>query len=54
MTVARLIAGLLLALPMCAQSTPVWTTLLRGSWVRTGSAAAGDVTLAFKDRSNGA
>jgi hypothetical protein len=31
-----------------AQTAP-WTTSLRGSWVRTGPAAQGDVTLAAKD-----
>ncbi len=31
-----------------AQSAP-WTSTVRGSWVRNGTAAAGDVTLASKD-----
>jgi hypothetical protein len=48
MTAARLIAGFLLTLPICAQTTP-WTSVLRGSWVRTGPSAAGDVTLASKE-----
>jgi hypothetical protein len=48
MTAARLIARFLLALPIRAQTTP-WTTVLRGSWVRTSPAAAGDVSLASKE-----
>jgi hypothetical protein len=42
------LAFILLALPAFAQTNP-WTTTLRGSWVQTGPAAAGDVTLASKD-----
>ncbi len=38
----------LLALPAFAQNAP-WTSTVRGSWVETGAAAAGDVTLAAKD-----
>ena len=36
------------ALTASAQNTP-WTSSVRGSWVQTGPAAAGDVTLATKD-----
>src|ERR1035441_1671036 len=49
----RLIACFLLALCILAlsrasaQSAP-WTTAVRGSWVQTGPAASGDVTLAAK------
>lgn len=38
----------LLAMPALAQSRP-WTGVVRGSWVQTGPAAAGDITLAAKD-----
>jgi hypothetical protein len=56
MTLRRvcMLAGLLLALRALtstrasAQSAP-WTTTVRGSWVQTGPAGQGDVTLAAKD-----
>jgi len=32
--------------PFCAAQTAPWTVALRGSWVQTGPAATGDVTLA--------
>ncbi len=38
----------LLAVSAFAQTTP-WSAPLRGSWVQTGPAAAGDVTLATRD-----
>ena len=38
----------LIAAPGLAQNAP-WTSVLRGSWVETGSAAAGDVMLASRD-----
>ncbi|HUA58693.1 MAG TPA: glycosyl hydrolase 115 family protein [Verrucomicrobiae bacterium] len=41
----RLIPCLLLAGSAFAQTNP-WTSLVRGSWVQTGAAAPGDVTLA--------
>src|SRR5271169_7086930 len=50
----RMIACFLLALcslglnRASAQSAP-WTTTVRGSWVQSGLAASGDVTLAAKD-----
>jgi len=44
----RLIPFFLLAASAVAQNGP-WTGQLRGSWVETGPAAAGDVTLASKD-----
>jgi len=44
----RTISCFLLALCASAQTAP-WTTPLRGSWVQTGPAATGDVTLAAKD-----
>lgn len=40
-------AALLFASPSIAQTTP-WTGTVRGSWVQTGAAAAGDVTLAAR------
>ncbi|HVY93645.1 MAG TPA: hypothetical protein VHA14_12875, partial [Bryobacteraceae bacterium] len=33
------------AITLSAQTAP-WTSTIRGSWVQTGPAAAGDVTLA--------
>ncbi len=38
----------LIAVPAFAQNAP-WTSVVRGSWVQTGSAGAGDVTLAGRD-----
>jgi len=50
----RSISNILLALSALASSrasaqTAPWTTSLRGSWVQTGPAAQGDVTLAGRD-----
>ncbi len=48
----RVIPYLLWALPALAQTpsqTSPWTGIVRGSWVETGTAAAGDVILAGKD-----
>jgi hypothetical protein len=44
----RILAFFLTALSASAQTAP-WTGTLRGSWVQTGSAAAGDVMLASRD-----
>lgn len=44
----RMIPCLLLAFSASAQNAP-WTSTLRGSWVQTGPAAPGDITLAAKD-----
>ena len=38
----------LVSIPAQAQTGP-WTTSLRGSWVQTGPAAQGDLTLAGRD-----
>ncbi len=43
----RLLPGLLLVVSAAAQTAP-WTGAVRGSWVRTGAAAPGDLTLAGK------
>src|SRR5579884_2094122 len=40
----RILLFLLTAAPALAQNAP-WTGMLRGSWLQTGPAAAGDVTL---------
>lgn len=45
---SRLAFGLIWAAAAFAQNAP-WTTPLRGSWVQTGVAGTGDVTLAAKD-----
>ena len=44
----RILACLVVAISAFAQSAP-WTGTVRGSWVETGTAAAGDVTLAAPD-----
>ena len=43
-----IIASFCLALAGFAQNAP-WTGMVRGSWVQTGAASTGDVTLASKD-----
>src|SRR5208283_5298264 len=44
----RTISCFLLALCASAQTAP-WTTPLRGSWVQTGPAGTGDITLAGRE-----
>lgn len=45
----RILTALALCSAALAQNTP-WTSTVRGSWVQTGAAAAGDVTLAAPGR----
>jgi hypothetical protein len=45
----RLLVYLLMACAGASAQTGPWTATLRGSWVRTGMARAGDVTIASKE-----
>jgi hypothetical protein len=52
MTLSRVCVLSCFAVALCAQNAP-WTTTVRGSWVQTGPAAQGDVTLASSNSRTG-